>query len=361
MDIEQILKKVIRAFKLEGEFLGYEKINAGNINQTYIVRIRKKTGKEKAYICQKLNLFVFKDPQKVMKNIDAVTEYIYRESPRRINVHFHHVITGENYYIDETGFWRLQTHVNSITFSSCDDLDILKNTGSAFGDFQNMLGDFDASQLYTTIKDFHNTPKRLADLFEIASNDTFGRASEAKEEIEWLRYAAPIASTMQEMLDNDELPLRVTHNDPKINNVLFDSNTKEALVVIDLDTVMPGLIGDDFGDAVRFACNTVEEDCPNFEKARIDLKKFDAFCSGFIPKVRLTENEASTLALSCITLTVELASRFLSDYINGDVYFKIDYPYHNLVRARCQIALAKDMMKHKDEMNEIIYKYVSNE
>jgi N-acetylhexosamine 1-kinase len=158
------------------------------------------------------------------------------------------------------------------------------------------------------------------------------------------------------------LPLRVTHNDTKINNVLFDKETDDALVVIDLDTVMPGLVGHDFGDAVRFAANLVEEDCPEPEKAGVNMDVFRAFAEGFLSKTAksLTQPEIDTLALSCLALTCELATRFLADYIAGDVYFKTNYPEHNLVRTRCQIALAKDMLQKLPEMEKIIRDCVEN-
>ena len=258
--------------------------------------------------------------------------------------------------MDQDGFWRLSNYVPSVTFDSCDDLSVVRSAGAAFGDFQMMLSDFDASQLYYTIPDFHNTRKRYEKLKADRADDPCGRVAQAREELDWLLQAEEQACRLTDLHAAGKLPLRVTHNDTKINNVLFDERTRDALVVIDLDTVMPGLVGHDFGDAIRFAANFVEEDCPNAEKAGMNLNVYWAFAEGFLQETAstLTEAEVDTLGLSCFALACELATRFLDDYLTGDRYFKIRYPEHNLVRTRCQIALAKDMQRKMDAMNAIV-------
>ena len=186
--------------------------------------------------------------------------------------------------------------------------------------------------------------------------DPYGRVAEAQQEVEWLLSVEDEACKLTDLFNAGKLPLRVTHNDTKINNVLFDEQTHQALVVIDLDTVMPGLVGHDFGDAIRFASNFVEEDCKDADKAGVNLNVYWAFAEGFLKKTAatLTENEVDTLGISCFALACELATRFLDDYITGDQYFKIKYPDHNIVRTRCQIALAKDMQVKMDAMNAIV-------
>lgn len=359
--MEAILQNVCSEFKITGTFLGYEEINFGNINKTFRVDYLRENGEKKSFLLQRLNMFVFKNPQQVMKNIELVSEYIRGEHPEKINLHFHHIYTGENYYVDETGFWRMVNWIESVTYNTCDDLGILRNAGGAFGRFQKDLTFFNAYDLFETIKDFHNTPKRINQLLKDAANSSSKRVLEVADEIEYIKTVKDKACVLMQMHENGELPLRATHNDTKINNVLFDKQTKEALTVIDLDTVMPGLVGNDFGDAIRFATNFVAEDSDDYENSVVDMEKFKAFTEGFlsVAKDSLTENEIKTLPLSCFTITIELASRFLNDYINGDNYFKILYPKHNLVRARCQIALAKDMMKKQDEMSKVIYDYLS--
>ena len=243
-----------------------------------------------------------------------------------------------------------------MTFDSCDDLDVVHSAGEAFGDFQLMLSDFDAAQLFYTIPDFHDTRKRYAKLREDAQANPCGRVSEVRQELDWLLSVEDEACKLTDLYNAGELPLRVTHNDTKINNVLFDEETRRALGVIDLDTVMPGLVGHDFGDAIRFAANFVEEDCDEAEKAGVNLNVYWAFAEGFLKKTAatLTDAEVDTLGPSCFALACELATRFLDDYIVGDKYFKVKKPKHNLVRTRCQIALAKDMQRKMNAMSAIV-------
>ena len=257
--------------------------------------------------------------------------------------------------MDQDGFWRLSNYVPSITYDSCDDVRVIRRTGEAFGDFQVLLANFDASSLYYTIPDFHDTRKRYTKLKADAQRDPVGRVAEVREELDWLFSMEDRACTLTDMYNRGQLPLRVTHNDTKINNVLFDENTLEPLVVIDLDTVMPGLVAHDYGDAIRYVANFVEEDCDDASRAGLNLNLFWAFTEGFLSKTArtLTDNEINTLGISCFALACELASRFLDDYILGDEYFKVVKPKHNLVRTRCQIALAKDMLEKMDAMNAI--------
>lgn len=258
--------------------------------------------------------------------------------------------------MDEDGFWRLSNYVPSVTFNNCSDLAVVHNAGQAFGNFQMMLSDFDAGSLFYTIPDFHNTRKRYDKLKADAAADSCGRVAEVREELDWLLSVEDEACELTSLYEAGQIPLRVTHNDTKINNVLFDRESLQPLVVIDLDTVMPGLVGHDFGDAIRFAANYVEEDSPEADKAGLDLNIYWAFAEGFLKETApaMTETEAETLGISCFALACELATRFLDDYIVGDKYFKIKEPKHNLIRTRCQIALAKDMRKKMDAMNAIV-------
>ena len=232
----------------------------------------------------------------------------------------------------------------------------MRSAGKAFGEFQMDLADFDISELTQTIPGFHDTRQRYEKLLESVKQDKAGRAGEVREEIDYLLSVQDLACTLTDLQRAGELPLRVTHNDTKINNVLFNPVDNAAMIVIDLDTVMPGLMGHDFGDAIRFAANFVEEDCRETDKVGVNLDVFRAFAEGFLSMTAktMTQKEVQTLALSCFVLTAELATRFLADYLDGDLYFKINAPDHNLVRTRCQIALAKDMQKHLPQMEEIV-------
>lgn len=350
------LEQVCKAFRIQGSLQSYEEIKVGNVNKTYRVNFLQEDGKRKSYIVQAVNTYVFKNPVQVMSNIDLVTEHIHAKAPKKRVLHFHHTADRKTYLMDDKGFWRLFNYIPSNTYNTTDNLDIIRNTGEAFGQFQMMLSDFDASSLYETIPDFHNTPKRYEQLVADAQADPKGRLAEARPEYDWLLSVREQACRLTNLHEQGLLPLRVTHNDTKINNVLFDPDTDDALVVIDLDTVMPGLVGHDFGDAIRFAANYVEEDSPHADQAGINLDIFRTFTQGFLKPTAhaLTELEIATLPLSCLVLTCELSVRFLDDYLLGDPYFKINYPSHNLVRARCQIALAKDMLAKMEQMEQIV-------
>ncbi|MHB1155196.1 MAG: phosphotransferase enzyme family protein [Eubacteriales bacterium] len=351
------LKEVCNSFRIEGNLIDYEINTIGNINTTYKVLFRRSDGMEKSYIMQKINTYVFKNPTFIMSNIDYVTSHIRAKNCSKPSLHFHHTESGHNYYSNSGScFWRLCNYIDSVTYNVCCNPEILHYAGQAFGEFQMQLSDFDASKLSETIPDFHNTKKRLDKLFADVEADEYGRAASVQPEIDYIRSMREIAYTLNDLLGSGEIPLRVTHNDTKVNNVLFDKNTNEPLTVIDLDTVMPGLAMHDFGDAVRSAANTAAEDEKDLSKVTLDLGLFRAFSEGFISQTAgaLTKKEIGTMALGALTITIELASRFLDDYITGDKYFKVNYEGHNIDRTRCQLKLAQDMVEKFDEMNAII-------
>ena len=354
--MDKKLQHVCQAFRIEGTYESYEEIKVGNVNRTYKVNFTHVDGNPKSYILQAVNTYVFKKPIEVMENIDHVTEYIRARNPGKRALHFHHTEDRKTYVFDENGFWRLFNYIPSATYNVGEKESVVRNAGRAFGEFQMLLSDFPAEQLHVTIPDFHNTTKRYEKLLADVQADPCGKVALVREEIDWLLSVKEKACLLMTLHEAGKLPLRVTHNDTKINNVLFDPETDEALVVIDLDTVMPGLVGADFGDAIRFAANCVEEDCPDTQKVAVNMDVFKAFTQGFLSQTAgmLTAEEIDTLALSAFVLATELAVRFLDDYILGSPYFKINYPEHNLVRARCQIALAKDMLAKLDEMEKIV-------
>lgn len=356
------INEMMEKFGIGGEFKGYKVFNSGHINTTCMVTMEE-DGVERQYVLQKINTNVFKRPVEVMDNIANVTSFIrdkYEEvgydASRRV-LNFKHTPNGNYYATDNNGdYWRVYDFIdNSITFDEASS-EVLYETGKAFGDFQTMLSDYPSDELYDTIPNFHNTPKRYETFKNVVETNSVGRVDGVQDEIAAYLQLEDIASTMQRMLDNGQLPLRVTHNDTKCNNVLFDEETHKNLCVIDLDTVMPGLVGFDFGDAMRFASNTRVEDSTDLENVKVDLDKFDAFTQGFIESVgdSLTKAEIDTLVLGAITMTTECGLRFLTDYIDGDNYFKTSYPEHNLDRARCQLALAQNMIANMDKMQQIV-------
>lgn len=356
MDLNDKLLEVSRLFRIEYEYLGYETIQMGNVNRTYKVNFMLPEGKPKSFLVQNVNTYAFRNPVGLMDNIDKVTEFIRAKKPGKLALHFHHTADRKTYIVDGKNFWRMTNYVPSVTYNAVTDRNIIRDAGKAFGEFQMDLADFDISQLIETIPGFHNTRSRYAALKKAIAENKAGRAEEVREEIEYLLSVEDLACKLTDLHAAGKLPLRVTHNDTKINNVLFDPNTSNAMIVIDLDTVMPGLMGHDFGDAIRFAANYAEEDCRDLSKVGVNMDVFRAFAEGFLSMTAktMTQTEVDTLALSCFVLTVELATRFLADYLDGDLYFKILSPDHNLVRTRCQIALAKDMLRRMDEMETVV-------
>ncbi len=356
MDLYDKLLEVSRLFRIEYEYLGYETIQMGNVNRTYKVNFMLPEGTPKSFLVQNVNTYAFRNPIGLMDNIDHVTEHIRAKKPGLLALHFHHTADRKTYVVDGNNFWRMTNYVPSVTYNAVTDLNIIRNAGKAFGEFQMDLADFDIDQLIETIPGFHNTRQRYEKFLQSVQENKAGRASEVREEIDFLLSVQDLACKLTDLQQEGKLPLRVTHNDTKINNVLFHPETSNAMIVIDLDTVMPGLMGHDFGDAIRFAANFVEEDCPDYEKVGVNLEVFRAFAEGFLSMTAktMTETEVDTLAQSCFVLTAELATRFLADYLDGDLYFNIKSPDHNLVRTRCQIALAKDMLKKMDEMEKIV-------
>lgn len=361
-DMTVKLCQIGQAFRIEGSLQSYEEIKIGNINQTYRVLYRQEDAptpgstESRSYIAQRINTYVFKDPVAVMENIDMVTGHIRVGYPDRECLHFHQTADGRSYLFDGDGFWRLSDYIPSRICQTGADPETVWQAGLAFGEFQRMLADFDASRLHVTIPDFHDTRKRYEKLIADAAADREGRIGSVRKELEWLLSVQDKACLLTDLSRRGELPIRVTHNDTKINNVLFAPDGSRAIAVIDLDTVMPGLVGHDFGDAIRSAANRVEEDCPRAEEAGVNMEVFRKFTEGFLSVTAqaLTERERDTLACACFALTCEQAVRFLDDYILGDPYFRILYPEHNLVRTRCQIALARDMLAKMERMEKIV-------
>lgn len=352
------LAAVGTAFRLPGTLQSYTELKNGNINRTYKLNYTAVDAagaeNEKSYLAQKINTVAFRDPVGLMENIDRVTAFLRAKRPDAVSLHFHHTAAGENYLLEPDGFWRLSNYVRSVTFNSGENLSVVRSAGEAFGEFQMLLSDFDAATLHETIPGFHDTRLRYAALKEAVRADRCGRLAECKAEVEWLLSVEDTACTLTDLYRAGKLPLRVTHNDTKINNVLFDEETLKPLVVIDLDTVMPGLVGQDFGDAIRFAANAGGEDCENLSEVFVDMAVFGAFCDGFLSKTAkvLTRREIETLGISSFAMTCELAARFLTDYLCGDVYFKVKRERHNLIRTRAQVALAKDMQRCLPEMTD---------
>lgn len=360
MEINDIIE-ISKNLGISGDVLGVSILSSGHINTTFKVDVSEKQ-KTKSYIIQKINTNVFKKPDELMQNILLVTDFIESkkiDGKKAKGLKFLKGKDGCGFVEVDGDFYRGYEFVNnSETYDITENQDVIYETGYAFGEFQKLLGDFPANKLHETIANFHNTPSRFRDLETAIQNDAKSRKAGVQDLIEdYLSLKEPASQMYNEYLSG-EIPARVTHNDTKCNNVLFDINSKKHICVIDLDTVMPGLAGFDFGDGIRFVANTATEDEKDLSKVALDLKKFESFSKGFLNGAGdvFTNHELETLPLGAITMTVECGSRFLADYLNGDTYFKINYPEHNLDRARCQLKLAQDMILKYEKMNEIIEK-----
>lgn len=361
--VNELFQQLVAEFGLKGRFVGYVALKNGNINETYVVKTAYGGG-EREYLFQSINTNVFRRPEDLIANAVAVTEYMrshcteseYLHDKRRY-VRFYTAGNGSNCFYDSSGrCWRVSTFIyDAVTYDTAVGRELFF-TGKAFGSFQARLDGFPADRLHITIPDFHNTAKRISDLERAAKADILGRADECRDMIDYILSHSDDADLLGRLHRNGALPTRVTHNDTKCNNVMFDKTTGEPIAVIDLDTVMPGLMGHDFGDAVRFAASSASEDCEDIKNVYLDMSKFTSFAEGFLPEVShmITENEHDTLADSVYVITLELASRFLTDYLSGDTYFITKKPRHNFHRAACQVTLAKSIHDALPAMRKIV-------
>lgn len=359
------IKSILDNFSIAGKFMGFSPIDDGHINDTLTV-IYDVNGKEMRHLLQRINTTVFKNPDELMANVDCVTAFLRDKiiaaegDPEREALYCKPTRTGKKYYIDEKDrVWRLYNYVgNSFSYNSIDTPETFFNAGKAFGEFQRLLADFPIDKLYETIPDFHNTGKRYRNLINAIEKDPKGRVKYLADEIAFCEERRDETYVLTGKTVIGDLPLRVTHNDTKLNNILFDKTTKESLCIVDLDTVMPGLSLYDFGDAIRFGANTAAEDEKDVSKVSLDLGLYEQYVRGFLTSAgeSLVSEEVRLLPFSAKMMTLECGMRFLTDYIDGDVYFKIHYPDHNLVRCHTQFALVKDIELKYDEMMKITEK-----
>jgi len=321
------------------------------------LKLTTDTGAE--YVLQKINKYVFRDPIRLMGNVSAVTNYLRNQvEDARMALHFIPTYDGVYYHRDSDGeFWRMYDFVDGFCLDAPESEEDFYQSALAFGRFQQLLSDFPAETLVDTIPNFHNTVDRYRQFKESVSADKAGRLQSVRADVDFLLEREEQGSRLQKMRESGILPLRVTHNDTKLNNVLLDKDTRTPLCVLDLDTVMPGLSAYDFGDSIRFGAATAAEDEPDLSKVEMNLHLFEVYVRGYLAAAtNLTDEELKALPLGAYTMTLECGTRFLKDYLDGDVYFSVQYPEHNLVRARTQIKLVADMEKKMDEMNAIVAK-----
>ena len=347
------IENIASSFCINGAPVDCHEFGSGHINSTF--KIVTDAGNE--YVLQRINKYVFKDPVRLMENAGAVTDFLRsRVEDPRMALHFIPTQDGKFYFLDdEEEYWRMYDFIGGFCLDAPESEEDFYQSAIAFGRFQHMLSDFPAHTLFETIPEFHNTIDRYRQLRESIQKDACGRLAAVQADVDFMMEHEELACTLQRLRESGELPLRVTHNDTKLNNVLLDKDTRKSLCVLDLDTVMPGLSLYDFGDSIRFGAATAAEDEKDLSKMEMDLHLFEVYTKGFLEAATsLTDREVELLPLGAFVITLELATRFMKDYLDGDLYFKTAYPEHNLVRARSQMKLAADMQAKFEDMNRIV-------
>ena len=361
-----IKRDIIKKFQINGEVESIVPYGEGHINDTYLVTLKNCPTQ---YILQKLNTKIFQNYDGLMNNIQKVTSVmqnivlsqggdVNRECMRLIPT-----LDNKAYYVSDNGCWRVTLFVkDTVVYQVIDSPAVFENAGEAFGKFIARLDGFDASGLCEVIPNFHNSVDRYNKFLTAIEQNKSNRACLVQEEIDFVKKRADKLSLIVDALAKGEIPLRVTHNDTKINNVLIDKDTGKAICIIDLDTIMPGSLLYDFGDSIRSGCNTALEDEKNLDLVDFDINLYEAYCKGFLRGIgeKITDKELEMLHIGAIVITLECGIRFLTDYLDGDLYFKTDYPDHNLVRCHTQFKLARKMESQSDKMLSIAKKCKNN-
>lgn len=362
---EELYKEVLNAYHWDDGELTHERYGEGHINVTSLITI--KNAATHRYILQCINTDIFQHPEELMDNICGVTSYLRSiieqngGDPERETMTVVPTIEGKSCYLDSAGnAWRVYKFVeNTVCLQKCRNDEDFYASARAFGQFQKNLSGYDASTLHETIPDFHNTADRFRKFENALAADSERRAALIADEIAFVQARKDDCSYMVNLLAEGKLPLRVTHNDTKLNNILMDAQTGKALCIIDLDTVMPGLAANDYGDSIRFGANNCAEDEPDQTKVHFSMDLFEAYTKGFLETAgdALTPLEIETLPWGARLMTLECGIRFLTDYLEGDHYFATHRPNQNLDRARTQFKLVKDMEDNWEQMQSIVKKY----
>ena len=365
----EIRPEVIEAFQFQGTFVEGIPYGSGHINDTFRVTFEHE-GKEIRYILQRMNKTIFLNPEELMENVSGVTAWLRKKiierggDPERETLNLVPTKDGKNFFVDQEGeYWRGYLFIEgAATYDLVENNEDFYQSAVAFGHFQGLLADYPAETLHETIVNFHNTVDRFAKFKKALDEDVMDRAKDVQEEIKFVLDREPLAHVLCDLLAEKKIPLRVTHNDTKLNNIMIDDETRKAICVIDLDTVMPGLAVNDFGDSIRFGASTAAEDEKDLSKVSCSMELFELYTKGFIEGCQgsLTDIELKMLPIGAMTMTYECGTRFLTDYLEGDHYFKVHREGHNLDRARTQFTLVKDMEAKLDTMKAIVKKYSSS-
>ena len=355
---------VLAAFDFGGEVAGALRYGEGHINDTFAVYVQRLDGEARRFILQRINTGVFTNPERLMQNIEGVTAFLRKKivagggDPERETLTVIPTRDGRLFYTDtEGGAWRCYPFIEGgVCLQKAETAEQFAAAGRSFGRFLRLLEDYPADTLYETIDKFHDTRDRLAKFRAALEADALGRAKDVPEEIRFVLDRAEDCAVLMDQLEAGKLPLRVTHNDTKLNNIILDKETGEGLCVIDLDTIMPGLALNDYGDSIRFGATTAAEDEPDLSKVHFDLSLYTAYTRGYLEAAgdALTPAEKENLPWGAKLMTLECGIRFLTDYLQGDTYFKIHRPGHNLDRCRTQFKLVADMEREWETMHEIV-------
>lgn len=341
-----------------------EPFGCGHINETYAVYCKAENLPPKRYIVQKINTNVFRNPDQLMDNILRVTAFLRDKiqaaggDPSRETLTVVPTRDGQPYYrAADDSCWRAYIFIeHAVSYQTVEAPDLFYNAAKAFGHFQKLLADFPAATLHETIPQFHDTAKRFRDFSDAVARDRCGRLKDVLPEVEQVRTRAADCAVITDAIAAGEVPLRVTHNDTKLNNILMNPDTHESVCIIDLDTIMPGSALYDFGDSIRFGASSAAEDEKDLSRVFMRPELFESYTRGFLSEVgdALTDAEIRLLPFSAKLMTMECGMRFLADYLDGDTYFHTTYEGQNLDRARTQLKLVADMEQKMDEMNEIV-------
>ncbi|MBR5439318.1 MAG: phosphotransferase [Clostridia bacterium] len=363
MELFKELKEVLQNFDIDGTLISASPYGFGHINTTYLV-VYENGDKPMRYILQKINTSLFKSVDELMSNIALVTDFNRERiikrggNPDRESLTVIKTKSGENYYRREDGeCFRVFIFIeNTVAYQTVTKPKDFYYSAIAFGSFSNLLAEFDASKLYEILPNFHNTKVRYQNFLAALEKDEFDRAKDCQKEIEFIKAREHYYSKIVDLLESGKMPLKVTHNDTKLNNVLLDDKTGEPVAVIDLDTIMPGSLCYDFGDSIRFGCNPCDEDEKDLSKVNFRLDLYEMYLKGYLEAVgeRITDIEKENLAFGSILMTIECGMRFLTDYLSGDTYFRTHRPGQNLDRARTQLKLVSDMEKIFNQMNALV-------
>ena len=361
------IDEAIGQFRYEGVLIDERPYGSGHINDTYLLTFEIAEMGTIKVILQRMNKNIFTKPIELMENILNVTSYLRKKiienggDPDREILNAIRTVDDMPYFVDSEGeYWRSYKFITDATsYDQVESPEDIYQSAVAFGNFQRLLAEYPAETLHETIEGFHDTKARFQVFKKAVEDDVCGRAASVQKEIQFVLEHEHLANVFADLLEKKEIPLRVTHNDTKLNNIMIDNKTRKGICVIDLDTVMPGLAMNDFGDSIRFGASTATEDEQDLSKVSCDMELFDLYAKGFIEGCggKLTEKEIDLMPTGAMVMTFECGMRFLTDYLQGDTYFKIHRENHNLDRCRTQFKLVKDMEAKWDTMREIIDKY----